>query len=172
MNHLPALTPQRLHILFYTASAVHGMLLELAASLALRGPLLVLDGGNHFNGYVISKAIRREGAAVMPVLQRIQVARAFTCYQMAAMLNDLPVSTTPLLALDLLSTFQDESVPLYDRKRLLAGCLPELQRLSRAAPVLVSARPGEPELAELLAKSADEIWHIQQPITPPALKLF
>jgi len=172
MNHLPALSPQRLHILFYVDSAVHAMLLELAASLALRGPLLVLDGGNHFNGYILSKAIRREGAAVIPVLQRIQVARAFTCYQMAAMLSDLPVSTTPLLVLDLLSTFHDESVPLHDRTRLLASCLPELKRLCSAAPVLVSARPGEPELAELLAKSADEIWHIEQPATPPILTLF
>jgi hypothetical protein len=172
MNHLPALSPQRLHILFYVDSAVHHMLLELAASLAQRGPLLVLDGGNHFNGYILSQAIRRGGATVIPVLQRIQVARAFTCYQLAAMLSELPAAATPLLVLDLLSTFHDESAPLHERTRLLAGCLPELKRLSRAAPVLVSARPGEPELTELLAKSADEIWQLEQPAPPPVLTLF
>ncbi len=47
----------------------------------------------------------------------------------------------PLLAIDLLATFYDESVRVDESRRLLAGCVTHLQRLSQGRAGGVSARP-------------------------------
>jgi hypothetical protein len=114
----------------------------LAARLALAGPALVLDGGNAFNALAITRQVRRQTANLELVLERLLVARAFTCYQMTAMLAQQPASSHPLLVLDLLATFGDESATLAERSRLLDQALADLRRLSAAAPVTVSAVPG------------------------------
>jgi len=145
-------------------------LLELAAYLGQRGALLVLDGGNCFNGYSVAAALyRMQGSgSIRPVLERIRVARAFTCYQMGELIRAaLPYSTRPphpqlpeeegtpggqegqgqaegsvraAVVLDLLATFLDENVPLGERKRLLRSCLDDLKKLAHSAPVLMTVR--------------------------------
>ena len=116
-------------------------MLELAGQLAARGPLRVLDGGNHFNVHIVARTVRRLTARLEEALANIRVARAFTCYQMLALLDDVPAGSTPTLVLDLLSTFYDESVPLFECQRLLDAALAQLQRLGQAGAVVVSARP-------------------------------
>ncbi len=123
-------------------------MLELAARLALSGELRVLDGGNRFNVYPVARTIRRYSPELTAALARIRLARAFTCYQAAAMLAEMPAEPRPLLVIDLLATFYDESVNLNESRRLLAGCIPHLQRLSRCAPVVVSAKPPAPRQPE------------------------
>jgi hypothetical protein len=80
-------------------------------------------------------------------MQRVRIQRAFTCYQMVALLEEVCASEplTPLLALDLLTTFQDEDVPAHERRCLLVGGLSSLNRLSQTAPVVVTAalRPAD-----------------------------
>ena len=106
-------------------------------------------------------------------LARITLARAFTCYQMLTLLSETPaIPNQPTLALDLLATFYDESVPAAEALRLLERCLADLRRLSTQAPVVVSARPprpgrgftygftpesARPELMEALKAAADEM---------------
>lgn len=128
-----------------------------AARLALVGPVLVLDGGNSFDALSIARQVRRQTVNLEAVLGRLRVARAFTCYQMAAMLGSLPGETAglmkdekdfqagppALLVLDFLATFCDESVPLLERSRLLEQALTHLRRLSASAPMAVSAAAGD-----------------------------
>ena len=142
----------------------HADLLIAAARLARRGPVMILDGGNRCNAYTLARA-----AGGRPeVLGRIFLSRAFTCYQMAALLEDTPAGTAPVLLLDFLSTFYDEAVSAFERRRLLEGCLVQLRRLSRAAGVAVSICPpkiASPENGALLATlraAADGVW------SPPA----
>ncbi len=116
-------------------------MLEAAAELALAGPLQVVDGGNCFNAYPVARHLRRRTAAVHAALGRIRLARAFTCYQMVTLLQNLQPGDQPVMALDLLQTFYDENVRMAESRRLLERCIVQLTRLSRAAPVLVSARP-------------------------------
>jgi hypothetical protein len=80
MDQLITLSPNHLHLFIHPHPGASRLLLDLAASLALRGPLAVLDGGNCFNLYTVAQALRRGGANVRLALGRIQVARAFTCY--------------------------------------------------------------------------------------------
>ena len=157
-----------------------GVMLELAARLALRGALRVLDGGNRFNVYRVARAVgRMSRASLRPALERICVARAFTCYQMAAMLEQTLPETIPTLVVDLLGTFYDESVPFNERRRLLGGSVHQLQHLGKQAPVVVSLRPprspqpAAAQLQETVQRAADLIWiHAEPPPATAQLSLF
>lgn len=176
MDALTLPLSNRLLVLTVPHAAVQ-MMIELAARLALSGELRVLDGGNRFNVYPVARTIRRYTAELTAALARIQLARAFTCYQAAAVLAELPADGRPLLALDLLATFYDESVNLAESERLLAGCIPHLKRLSAAAPVVVSVRPPAPlcaeraVLAEALAEAASGAWQLE-PLSVPRTPLL
>jgi hypothetical protein len=126
-------------------------MLTLAALLALRGPLQVLDGGNRFNAYTVARLLRRQSALdsswrhldLRQALGRIRVARAFTCYQMTALIEKSSLDGQPTLVIDLLDTFYDESAPLEERRRLLERCISGLRKSSPAAcPGFARACPG------------------------------
>jgi hypothetical protein len=185
MQALPEPLPGRVLVLA-AAHAAGASMLELAARLAQRGPLCVLDGGNRFNAYIVARRLRRLYAAgsaagqmdLPQVLGRIRVARAFTCYQMTAMLEQAPESASPVLVVDFLNTFYDESVPLAERRRLLEICLGHLERLSQPAAVVVSLRPPRPPLKdptgflESVLAAADLVWFPDVPQEPPPRLLF
>lgn len=154
---------------------LHGHLLALAAELAARGgEILVLDGGNCFNVYPVACGLRRYTGEVSRALERIQVARAFTCFEVASLLQrtagrqSQPGAT---LVLDLLSPFRDENVPLTERQRLLRSCLPDLRRLAQRAPLLVSTCPADPGLMRPLLEAADRLLELELP-PPPETQLY
>jgi hypothetical protein len=178
MDQLITLSPNHLHLFVHPHPGASRLLLDLAASLALRGPLAVLDGGNCFNLYTVAQALRRGGADARQALGRIQVARAFTCYQMAALVCQAltnpaaPEPAAPLMVLDFLNTFQDENVALGERKRLLRSILPALRQRCQVAPILVSIRKETPEFMEILAETSDvligdDIWRAEAPPQSP-----
>jgi hypothetical protein len=171
MQPLPILHSGTLSIIILPKPSLQGPLLELVAALALRGPLRVLDGGNAFRPYPLAQALRRHTPTIQPVLERIQLARAFTCYQVAALLWQSPALASPSVVLDMLATFQDESVPFGERRRLLDTCLPALRALCQTSPVLVSIRPGDPILQAQLLEAADQVWQPEEPPPPPVLRL-
>jgi hypothetical protein len=142
MNTLPEPSPGHLWLVLASQAARQPML-DLAARLAQRGTLRVLDGGNSFNAYTVARNLGRRvggGNALKEALRRIHVSRAFTCYQMLTLLGETRANPYPTLVLDLLATFYDENVELYESQRLLEKCTQHLLRLSRLAPVVVSAR--------------------------------
>ena len=134
-------------------------LLDFTAILALRGPVRVLDAGNRFDPYRVSRAIRRQTPQLDQALARILVARAFTCYQVITLLQQTPDTPEPKLIFDLLATFYDEVVSYVESYRLLQIAVSSLLRLRRQAPVIISAR-SLPEtsragLLKLLRHTAD-----------------
>ena len=160
--------------------AVVESLMFMLATLALRDRVLVVDGGNCFDGYALARALRLRTSQVQAALKQILLSRAFTCYQMVAMLAELPMDGTPLIVLDMLSTFLDENVNFTKRLRLMNNSLNLLHRISKGAPVAVWARirssnNGEEQrqlLTPLLA-TAHDIWELQAPeISTHQLPLF
>ena len=145
------------------------MMLELSVQLALRGSVRVLDGGNSYNALYVARYIRRHTVQLNETLNRITVARAFTCYQVVTLLQQTAVSPHPTLILDLLATFYDESVDLREAHRLLREVVNQVQRLRRLAPVIVSLSPTpfhQPDRANLsqpLEKIADHLL-IREPV--------
>ena len=138
----------------------------------------VLDGGNRFNGYTLARAAygRQE------ILNRITVRRAFTCYQMLALLESTPASDGPFVILDLLRTFYDESVQAGERKRLLRACIAQMQRLEQAGGGLVSVHPPAlasttaVELLGMLQEAAADTFFVQPPLMaaglPKQMRMF
>ena len=160
-------------------------LLDPVANLAWLGPLRILDGGNRFNVYHVARHLeRRRPAHTAPeidlhsILANIQVARAFTCYQVVALLSDTPSTPAPTLVLDMLATFADETVHFDERRRLLSACLLELHRLSRLAPLGVSVRLPHPEKKEsvrllaILEDAADQVYRYELPVIQSPPRLF
>jgi hypothetical protein len=102
-------------------------------------------------------------------LSRLRLSRAFTCFQLAELIENTPSGVEPLFVLDLLATFYDESVPLRDSERLLAATLMHLKRLASEAPVIVGAH--EPQtlvkerwrLLDHLQTAADAAWMLRAP---------
>jgi hypothetical protein len=150
------------------------MMLTLASRLSPGNVVRVLDGGNQFNAYTVSREIRRHTAELNHALSNIRLARGFTCYQMVMLLADTPtIPERPVLVLDLLATFYDESVPLAESRRLLENTIIHLRRLCRTAPVMVSARPPStryPErlmLLDLLRSASSQITPAEVPAFTP-----
>ena len=142
----------------------------LIARLALQGPVLVLDGGNRFAGYRIMQHLRLLLPDPTPAIRRIFVRRAFTCYQVSAMLEETPARPQPCLLLDMLSTFYDENVPLIEARRLLDCCLRQVERLSQAGSLLVTLTPPpSPErlcLVERVSAAAQTFYSVETPVIP------
>jgi len=153
---------------------------ELVARLASRGSVRLLDGGNRFDVYKCNLAVGQElggrTAELPAVLERIHLSRAFTCYQLVALLQGTPAESVPTLVLDLLSTFYDENVPTEESLRLLQECIAHLRRLNQLAPVAVSIRPGppesRPELLKAMLEAASQVWTLEPHISKPPPRLF
>lgn len=176
MNSLPDLTPGQLWVVNLPRSSA-GLVFSLASRLAVEGPVRILDGGNCFNVYTVARILRTYTTEVDAALRRIQVARAFTCYQVTALLESTPADAQPTLVLDMLATYTDESVSLAERQRLLHRSAVELRRLSRQGRILVSVHPSTrvaelTMLLEILAQAADQVWRLETPAITPAMRLF
>jgi len=155
--------------------STHTAMMELVARLAEQGPLRVLDGGNQFDGYRISRLLAGRAFS----LRHISLSRMFTCYQVLASLESAVDFSAPFIFLDFLRTFYDESVSFPERRRLLERCLPHLDRLCRPAGAALSVHPpavasaGAHTLFELLMAAAPEVWLQEMPVQPPPpLRLF
>jgi hypothetical protein len=154
-------------ILFEGRSSAREQILKLCAYFALSGQVQVIDGGNQFNVYEISRHIRRQTIHLNETLRNIKITRSFSCYQMAAILNDACCNDSPILILDLLSAFYDENVPIQESRRLLKTVITNISRLSVAAAVIASSRPPQltldrAELLEDLRQIAAVVWETQE----------
>lgn len=159
--------------LLWGARAPTRSLLAAITVLAARGQRVrIFDGGNSFDGYFVARLARRLSPDPAGVLSRLQLSRAFTCFQLAQLVEASPSEAEPLFILDLLATFYDESVSLRDSERLLATTLTHLKRLASAGPVVVGAQ--EPRtlvkerwsLLDQLQASADGAWLLRSPPEP------
>ncbi len=155
--------------LLIAPSATIAILMEMTAELSLQSRVIMVDGGNRFDGYGLARALRRRTVDLKSALDQVLLSRAFTCYQMAALLSEFPQSALPIIVLDMLATFLDENIRLETRQSLLGSCLMQLQRLSQSAPVVIWARkrslPGIEDvgLLDQLLETAEKVWRLESP---------
>jgi hypothetical protein len=168
MDILPALHPNTLLVVCGPAAARDEAAM-LAVQLALQGEVTILDGGNRIQAYRMAHLLRRQTTDVDKAASRIFIRRAFTCYQMTALLENLPIIRQPVLVLDLLASFYDEQVSSREASRLLDACLRQVERIQQLAPVVISlAPPLDPErgfLVERVCQRADRLY-LPEPVTP------
>ena len=175
------LNPVRGDLLLVLAPHAGGAIMwELVARLACRGSVRLMDGGNRFDVYkcnlAVGQALGGRTAELPAVLERIRLSRAFTCYQLVALLKGTPAEPVPTLVLDLLATFYDENVSAEESLRLLHECIAHLQRLNRQAPVATSIRPGppesRPELLKAMLEASSQVWRLEPHTPPPQPRLL
>jgi hypothetical protein len=136
----------------------------------------VLDGANSFNAYFVARLARRWGYAPEPVLEQIQLSRAFTCYQMKELVTRRlasalgPSQGTAIFCLGLLETFYDEDVKVADAARMIKMISATFSVLARRGyTILITAREPRAEqkdrlvLLDLLKESAQRVERIHTP---------
>lgn len=169
---LDASTEPRLTLLWGARTPTRSLLAAVTVLAARGQQVRIFDGGNSFDGYFVARLARRLNPDPGGVLGRIQLSRAFTCFQLAQLIEASPATSAPLFVLDLLATFYDESIPLRDSERLLNTTLTHLKRLAAAGPVVVGTQ--EPRtlvkerwsLLDQLQASADGAWLLRSPPAP------
>ena len=176
MDQSLQLSPRQLHLVLASHHAQRQMMTLLTARLALTGRVRLVDAGNCFDGYGLARQLRQDTSFWQKALERVSVARAFTCYQVETLLTESVADAAPVLVLNLLDTFYDENVKLAERLRLLEISLSELRRLCRAASVAVSTcwpAPGQPpELLAMLESAAGQVFSFEEPQLVEPLRLF
>jgi hypothetical protein len=123
--------------LVYESGTQTSSLDEAIVEEALSGTVMVMDAGNCFNPLRLTRHIRQQTLQIYQVLERIRVARAFTCFQVVALLEQTRDPRGTVYLLRPLATFRDEMAPDYERMRLLRAVDQHIARLQDTAPVTV-----------------------------------
>lgn len=113
----------------------------LIPQLALCGPVHIIVGGHAYDVDSILRGLRKLTPQAETLYRHIRQRRAPTMYQMRALLKVTPETTEPLLVLNFLNHYFAEDEEFGKSQYLLEDTLTELHRLSRLAPVVVTARP-------------------------------
>jgi hypothetical protein len=173
MESFPEPLPGFMVLLVAPRRTLRQMLPEWAAGRAADGAVRVLDCGNSFQAYALARALRSRTPQLQAALQRVSVARAFTCYQAAALLAQTPADGTPTLLLDLPDTFMDDSVGLGERRRLFYACVQRLLVLKARMPLLAGYSPPalpDEKMPAQLEDAADFVWRMDAPPPGPVLQ--
>ena len=138
--------------------AMTSLVLTLSTLRLGRGePIVLIDGNNSFDAYQISRTAQWARMDPEPLLKRMFVSRAFTCYQMDTLIrNELPKALRRygarcVVILGLLGTFYDESVSLKDAAGLLRRVLAEMQHIVAGGSFVLAVEtlPPKPAVARV-----------------------
>jgi hypothetical protein len=119
-------------------SRPEGLMVYLAAFAAAQGfEVLVADGANAFDPYIVSRFARKEGFPAEELLKKIWIARAFTCHQLATLVrerletraSEKRASLVVLLGPGTL--FADEDVPGEEAALLFRKMLASVRKMSQ-----------------------------------------
>jgi hypothetical protein len=176
-----AAPPGKLYMLHGSERVFRLSLAAAAQALVAGVPMTVVDGANRFDAYFVAEFARRftssgAGRRITPeeLLERIYVSRAFTCYQMEALITDrlpafLALSHSPVaIIFGLLDTFYDDQAPMFEVHSSLRRIVAVLQRLKREGTSIllasVTARSVPHERRALqgaLQTSMDKVYMVE-----------
>lgn len=172
IQHFRAAPPGKLYCL-HGGEEVFRVSLAAAGYVLLQGvPLTLVDGTNRFDLYSLAEFARRWGGTMRPedLLRNMFVSRAFTCYQMEAVITErLPAflrrSGSPVAVIfGLLDTLYDDQAPLFEVRAGLERMIVALQQLkSEGKAVLLASRdvrPPTPERNGLFPRLANAMDHV------------
>ncbi len=126
---------------------------------------MFVDGWNSFNPYALSKIAKSSGAEPGKVLSRIHVARAFTEYQIDALIHGLSDAIEQWNPAVLAVSYLPSLFSGKDGRRLLEPLLELLKSLTRASGIItaVTSFGGSWYGDRLLAAKAERLIRIEQP---------
>lgn len=106
----------------------------LAAFLGLR--VLIADGANTFDPYLVSRFARKENLSPATLLKKIAIARAFTCHQFATLIQErlepwlYPETCSLVVLLGPGNMFFDEDIPKEEAVFLFRKTLAKIHKLA------------------------------------------
>ena len=173
VRQFTAAPPGKLYCL-HGGRDVFRLSLYAASRALLRGvPIALVDGTNRFDLYAVADVARRLGnrrATPEDLLRRIFVSRAFTCYQMEAVVTErlprfLAREKIPVAVIfGLLDTFYDEQAPLFEVRAGLRRVMASLRQLKRdniaVLLALQNTVPASPERRTLFPSVAAHMDHV------------
>jgi len=119
-----------------------------AGSARARGQVSLLEGANRFHPYRVGELGRSLGVDATETLHRIRLARAFTAYQMVALVDGWAAEVrrhppTLLVAHDLPALFAADEIPDDERAALLRHVARTLRAITDTVrvPLLVTLAP-------------------------------
>jgi hypothetical protein len=136
MNELLDLQPDHWNLIVLPREYRRNLLVAIA-HFAEHGPLFVIDCGRWYDATVVIRAAHGR----IEIVDRVQIRRAFICYEVAKLLQRTSASEAPVLILDILSSFYDENVQLRMRRFLLENSLLQFKRLSQITGLAVYVQP-------------------------------
>ena len=162
---LQGFKPSCITVIEGSSSIVPDVLFRLCVSSAVSGrDAMFVDGWNSFNPYALSKMAKSFGEEPRKILSRIHVARAFTEYQMDALIHGLKDAieqwNPSVLAISYLPTLFSGS----DGRRLLEPLIEKLKILTESSGIItaITSFGGSWDGDRLLASKADRIIRIEQ----------
>lgn len=111
----------------------------------LDSDVVFIDGGNSFNPYIIAEIARRFGMDPKAALERIHVSRAFTAYQLSALILDklekfLEGRNASLIFVsDIALLFMDKDIPKTEARDLFLKVCHKLADIARRSQKIVLA---------------------------------
>jgi hypothetical protein len=181
LEQFRAAPPGKLFCLHGSAAVFRMSLTAAARALSAGVPMTLVDGTNRFDVYYIAEFARRlagqypTGRRRTPeeFLDNIFISRAFTCFQMEAVITDrlpsfvLAKHSPVVIIFGLLDTFYDEQAPFHEVKASLQRILTSLRLLKQQnVSVLLASldlRPASAERAVLfptVATAMDRVYTV------------
>jgi hypothetical protein len=144
--------PGNVALIESTSRYVFPLTTALCVAAALDGEVVFVDGGNSIQPYAIARLCKARRIDARTALSRIRVARAFTAYQLATLVDerlDAEVRRTgarTVVVSCLFDMFFDGDVPWGESFQLVRRCLQEVKAVARerdcrAVVTDYSARP-------------------------------
>ena len=159
--------PSSITVVEGSSSMVPDVLFHLcvASVVSFNRDALFIDGWNSFNPYVLSKAAKYLGAEPRKVLSRIHVARAFTEYQMDALIGGLQEAIEQWNPAVLAVSYFPSLFSGSDGRRLFEPLLECLKSLTASSGIItaVTSFGGTWYGDRLLASMADRVIRIEHP---------
>jgi len=183
LQQFKAAPPGKLYCL-HGSNSVFRLSLYAAGHALLNGiPITLIDGTNRFDVYYLAAFARavarqdhqRRHPTPQQLLEKIYIARAFTCYQMEATITErLPAflqrTRSPIaIIFGLLDTFYDEQAPLFEVKASLQRIIAALRQLKQQnVSVLLASldtkleSKGRNVLFPRLASTMDQVFSVTE----------
>jgi len=118
--------------------------------------VIVLDGANRFDPYMVSSFAKKVSLLPENLLRKIRIARAFTCYQMATLVEERLVSLLQqegsiapqhkpwVILLGPTTTFLDEDVPDREVRSLFERALRKVEGMAMEGVTFFLFQPNSP----------------------------
>lgn len=113
-------------------------------------PLMIVDGANAFDPFLVATLARKAGVDPKAVLDEIRISRVFTCHQLEALIVGRLQSSLArfgakaVLFTGLLDPLLDEEVALKEARRIFKLIPPLLERLTGGGVLALCVCPPLP----------------------------